>query len=228
MASGALPPAFPSVEIDGEEYWDGGLVSNTPITYVSDQKPLTTALLIQVNLFPNKGEKPQDMTQVLERIKDIQFSSKMRFSTESHIEIGELRAALGRLLPKLPPHLKNSPDVLRIGRECDAREWTIAFLTDTYRSNAGQWKDAEFSRETVNERWAGGVEAVRHSLAKREWTRPSAEAPGIRVYYLPPATPEEEATSANGNEDGNQKPPSRPSRRFGRKRASGSALSPVH
>ena len=195
MASGALPPAFPGVEIDGEEYWDGGLVSNTPITYVWDQKPLTTALLVQVNLFPNKGEQPQDMVQVLERIKDIQYSSKQRFSTEHLREIGELRAAIGRLLTKLPPHLKDDPDVRRIGMHCDAREWTIAFLTDTYRSGVGNWKDAEFSRATVIERWAGGVEAIRRSLANREWTSPSAEIPGVRVYNLPPVTPKEESTS---------------------------------
>jgi NTE family protein len=225
MASGALPPAFGSVEIDGEEYWDGGLVSNTPITYVWDQKPLTTALLIQVNLFPNKDEKPQDIIQVLERIKDIQYSSKQRFSTERLREIGELRAAIRRLLTKLPRHLKDDPDVMRIGAETDDREWTIAFLTDTHRSNAGQWKDAEFSRATVNERWAGGVEAIRRSLVHREWTLPLAEIPGVRVYYLPP-NPEEEANYANGNEDEEQQSPSRTSERSRGNRAL--ALSRAH
>ncbi len=228
MASGALPPAFPGVEIDGEQYWDGGLVSNTPITYVWDQKPLTTALLVQVNLFPNKGERPHDMMQVLERIKDIQYSSKQRFSTERLREIGELRAAIGRLLSKLPPHVRDDPDVMRISTHYDDREWTIAFLTDTYRSNAGQVKDAEFSRMTVNERWAGGVEAIRRSVANREWISPSEEIPGVRVYYLPEGTFEKASISANGNKDREQKPPRRPSRRSRRKRASRSALSPVH
>jgi NTE family protein len=227
MASGALPPAFPGVEIDGEQYWDGGLVSNTPITYVWDQKPLTTALLVQVNLFPSKGEKPNDMIQVMERIKDIQYSSKQRFSTERLREIGELRAAIGRLLTKLPPHLQDDPDVMRIRPHHDDREWTIAFLTDTYRSNAGQWKDAEFSRATVNERWAGGVAAIRRSLANRKWTFPSEEIPGVRLYNLPLATLEKAAISANGNEDRKQKTPSRPSRRSRRKRAFRSALAPV-
>ncbi|HWQ92703.1 MAG TPA: patatin-like phospholipase family protein [Clostridia bacterium] len=227
MASGALPPAFPAVEIDGEGYWDGGLVSNTPITYVWDQKPLTTALLVQVNLFPNKGEQPHDMIQVMERMKDIQYSSKQRFSTEHLREIGELRAAIGRLLTKIPAKLKENPDVLRISQHYDDRKWTIAFLTDTYRSRSGQWKDAEFSRATVNERWAVGVEAIRRSLAKREWTFPSAEIPGVRVYYLPPATPEKEATSANRNEDIKQKPSRQSSRRSRQKRASRSALSPM-
>ena len=228
MASGALPPAFPAVEIDGEEYWDGGLVSNTPITYVFDQRPLTTALFVQVNLFPSKGKKPEDMVQVLERMKEIQYSSKQRFGTERLREIGELRAAIGRLMAKLPARVKDDPDVVQIGRHCDAREWTVAYLTDTYRTQAGQWKDAEFSRATVNERWAGGLEAVRRSLANREWTVPSVEIPGVRVYNLPPEPPEDETICANEGEGKKRKPRSRPSRRSRQERASRSALSAVH
>jgi NTE family protein len=230
MASGALPPAFSAVEIDGEDYWDGGLVSNTPITYVWDQKPLTTALLVQVNLFPSKGEKPTDMVQVLERMKDIQYSSKQRFTTERLREIGELRASIGRLLARMPAHLRDDPDVMRIAKQYDDREWTIAFLTDTHQSNVGQWKDAEFSRTTVDERWAVGVEAIHRSLANREWTTPSAEIPGVRVYNLPSGTRREGATSANGNgnEVGKPKPPSRSFQRSHRRRASRAASSRVH
>lgn len=186
MASGALPPGFPGVEIDGEVYWDGGLVSNTPINYVADQRPLTTALIVQVNLFSAQGILPRDMEEVMERMKDIQYCSKQRFSTEHLREVGELRAAFRRLLPKLPSDLQDDPDVRRLAAYSDAREWTVAFLTDTYRSRVGQWKDADFSRTTVNERWARGVEAVRRSLAERGWTTPSAEIPGVRVFNLPP------------------------------------------
>lgn len=208
MASGALPPGFPAVEIDGELYWDGGLVSNTPITYVWDQKPLTTALIVQVNLFPAQGKIPQDLESVMERLKDIQYCSKQRFSTEHLREVGELRAAFRRLLPKLPPDLQDDPDARRLATHSDAREWTIAFLTDSYRSQVGQWKDAEFSRKTVNERWAGGVEAVRRSLAQREWTSPCAELPGVRVFDLPPP-PKAAPTSGGGSaSDQKEKPAS--------------------
>jgi NTE family protein len=233
MASGALPPAFPGVEIDGEEYWDGGLVSNTPITYVWDQKPLTTALLVQVNLFPNKSKKPDNLSQVMERIKDIQYCSKQRFSTDHLREIGELRASIRRLLNKMPRHLKNDPDVMRIGTHSDDRKWTIAFLTDSYKSDVGHWKDAEFSRATVNDRWAGGVEAIRRSLKNRRWTYPSAEIPGVRVFDLPEVKPEEEMPSENGNRAAKEKPrrrtsrSARPARHSRRKRASRIELSPA-
>lgn len=219
MASGALPPAFPGVEIDGEFYWDGGLVSNTPLTYVWDQKPLTTALLVQVNLFPSQGQKPEDMLQVMERIKDIQYCSKQRFSTEYHREIGKLRGSIRRLLAKIPPHLRDDPDVRRIEAHSAVRKWTIALLTDTYQSNVGQWKDADFSRATVNERWARGVKAVHRSLADREWTIPSTEVPGIRIYDLPPATPREKSNSAEKNRGGKPKRLIRSFRSPRRKRA---------
>ena len=189
LASGALPPGFPAVKIDGEEYWDGGLVSNTPLNYVWDQKPLTTALIVQVNLFPGEGESPRDLDQVMERAKDIQFCSKQRFNTEHVRTLGEIRAGLGNLLAKLPPEFQNDPDVQLITEHCDDREWTIAYLTNSHRPHAGQMKDAEFSRATVNERWTEGLADIRRSIANFEWTRPTVDAPGIRVYNLPPTTP---------------------------------------
>ncbi len=189
LASGALPPGFPAVEIDGEEYWDGGLVSNTPLHYVWDEKPLTTALIIQVNLFPGHGELPRDLDQVMERAKDIQFASKQRFNT-AHVErLAETHAAMGRLLAKLPPEFQDDPDVKAMAPMCDNREWTIAYLTNSHRSHAGQMKDAEFSRATVNDRWSEGLEDIRRSIANFEWTQPTMDAPGVRVYSLPPTTP---------------------------------------
>ena len=83
-ASGALPPGFPSVMIDGEHYWDGGVVTNTPITYVADEKPLTTARIIQVDTFNAQGGLPQNLGQVSERAKDIQYSSKSRSTSNEH------------------------------------------------------------------------------------------------------------------------------------------------
>lgn len=192
MASGALPPGFPAIQIEGEYYWDGGLVSNTPITYVWDQRPLTSALIVQVNLFSEQGEIPHDLEEVMERMKDIQYCSKQRFSTEYLRELGELRAAVGRVLSKLPPDFQTDPDVQRIARRCDSRDWTIAFLTASYRSGVGQWKDADFSQGTVKAQWASGVEAVRRSLADRRWTA-TAEIPGVRVFNLPPLRPAEES-----------------------------------
>jgi NTE family protein len=189
LASGALPPGFPSVCIEGEHYWDGGLVSNSPLNYVWDEGPLTTALIVQANLFNPQGEFPRNLDEILERAKDIQYSSKMRFNTEHVRAILEVRASLGRLLSKLPSDLMADPDVQSIASHYDAREWTIAYLNDRRVSHSGQAKDYEFSRATVNERWNAGLEDVRRSAASREWIQPTLSGPGVRLYHLPPDPP---------------------------------------
>ena len=110
MASGALPPGFPPVVIDGDHYWDGGIVSNSPLWYVLDDSPHINAMIVQVDLFNARGELPANLDQVLERAKDIQYSSKTRFNTMRIKELENLRAALGRLLEKLPPEVRDDPD----------------------------------------------------------------------------------------------------------------------
>jgi NTE family protein len=182
MASGALPPGFPAVEIDGEHYWDGGIVSNSPLTYVVDAKPLTTVLMVQVDLFKAEGELPRNLDQVMERHKDIQYSSKQRFNTERILERGELWAALRRLLDKLPPGLKADPDAQQLATLCDDREWTIIRLINPRLAHVSQTKDYEFSRATVLEHWANGLEDVRRTVANREWIKPTELLPGVRVF----------------------------------------------
>jgi len=184
MASGALPPGFAAVEIDGEHYWDGGIVSNSPLTYVADEKPMATALMIQVDLFNAKGEMPVNLNEVLERHKDIQYSSKQRFSIAHIQEVAEMRVALQRLLAKLPAALKSDPDAKRLAAVCDNRQWTLARLTNKRLANVSQTKDYEFSRATVNEHWAAGLEDVRHAATRHDWLNPTARTPGMQVHDI--------------------------------------------
>ncbi len=197
MASGALPPGFPAIHIDGEYYYDGGLVSNSPLTYVWDEKPLTTAFILQVNLFNAHGPVPRTLDQAMERVKDIQFCSKQRLNTQRVRELLEMRAALGRLLAKLPPDLKADPDVQKLTPLCDNRDWTIAHITNHRPAQGGQVKDAEFSRSAVMDRWAAGLEDVRKSAANLEFTQPLQLGAGVRVCYFPP-----EAGSLSSAESG--------------------------
>jgi NTE family protein len=189
MASGALPPGFPAICIDGEHYYDGGIVSNSPLTYVWDEKPLTSALILHVNLFNAHGALPRTLDEAMERVKDIQFASKQRLNTQRVRELMEMRVALGRLLAKLPPDLAADPDARKLAPLCDNRDWTIAHINNRRPARGGQTKDAEFSRSVVNERWAAGLEDVRFSAAMLEWTQPLELGGGVRVYYLPPAAP---------------------------------------
>jgi NTE family protein len=124
----------------------------------------------------------------MERAKDIQYASKMRLNTENFRQLGQMRAALGRLLCKLPDGLKEDPDVLKLAPLCDEREFTIARIINRRTTKSGNNKDYEFSRATVNEAWAAGLEDVRRSRAKIDWMQPMDLGPGVCVYDLPPAT----------------------------------------
>jgi NTE family protein len=189
LASGALPPGFPAINIDGEYYYDGGIVSNSPLTYIADEKPLTSALILLVNLFNAHGPLPRTLDEAMERVKDIQFSSKLRFNTQKIRELQEMRAALARLLAKLPADLKADADVQKLVPLCDNRDWTVAHINNRRPSQGGQFKDAEFSHGAVEARWAAGLEDIRFSAANLEWLQPHMAGPGIRFYYLPPAAP---------------------------------------
>jgi NTE family protein len=176
------------VTIDGEHYWDGGVVTNTPITYVSDERPLKTARIIQVDVFNAQGELPRNLSQVSERAKDIQYASRTRFNIEQVQEIGELRAACRRLVSKLPPALKSDPDAIKLAAACDERSWTIIRLINTRRSRSGLVKDYEFSRTTITEAWTAGLEDVRRSISGWDKVRPAA-SPGVLVYRPTEALP---------------------------------------
>ncbi len=184
MASGALPPGFPAVQVDGQDYWDGGIVSNSPLTYVWDEKPLTTALMVQVDLFKARGEMPGNLDQVLERHKDIQYASKQRYTTERIKELADMRGALGRLLAKLPAKLKADADAQQLASECDARQWTVVRLTNQRLPHVSQTKDYEFSRATVDDHWSAGLEDVRSAVAHADWLDPTVRAAGLRVHDL--------------------------------------------
>src|ERR1700758_2967544 len=111
MASGALPPGFPAVLIDGEYYWDGGIASNTPLDFVLDTETDRDLLIFQVDLFSARGERPKNFLEAAEREKDIRYSSRTRMNTDKNRQIHNTRKALRDLISKLPDNLKNDPSV---------------------------------------------------------------------------------------------------------------------
>ncbi len=147
MASGALPPGLPPIVIDGRHYWDGGIVSNSPLWYVLDDAPGLSALITQVDLFSARGPLPLNLDEVLERSKDIQYSSKTRFNTNRVKELEGVRAALGRLLGKLPPKFRKDPDVELLAPLCSRhRHITIMHLINRRMEHSSSNKDYLFSR----------------------------------------------------------------------------------
>ena len=184
MASGALPPGFPPVEIDGELYWDGGIVSNSPLWYVMDEAPGIDALILQVDLFSSRGKLPTNLDEVQERSMDIQYSSKTRFNSTQLRERMELKESFRRLLGKLPPRLLDDPDVRRLARASQHSEISLVQLINRHDTRSSSFKDYEFSRSTVNDLWNAGLADARRTVSHPEWCRATEHHEGMRVFDL--------------------------------------------
>jgi NTE family protein len=165
MASGALPPGLPPVEIDGRSYWDGGIVSNTPLAHVLEHQT-EDMLVFQVDLFPAEGPKPRQMTDVYSRAKDIQYSSRTRQVTDQYLRLRREHKAIKALLDKLPPDLQDDPDAQRLRHMLDRGSVNIVHLI--YRSRAWESgaRDFEFSRSTMLDHWSQGRDAVEEVMHK--------------------------------------------------------------
>lgn len=168
MASGALPPGFPATVIDGESYWDGGLVSNTPLQWVLDSQPRADTLAFQVDLWSARGDIPGDLIGLELRQKDIRFSSRTRAATDQFKKQQRLRRALGHLLKLVPKEaLRNAdPEIRLLVDQADERVYNIVQLIYRAKNYEGTSKDYEFSRATMEEHWKTGyydaVRTLRH------------------------------------------------------------------
>ena len=189
MASGALPPGFAPVEIDGEHYWDGGLVSNTPLQYVLDQPGGGRRVIFQVDLFAARGALPTTLAEVTEREKDIRFSSRTRLNTTNELDRQVIAQAAQRLMAKLPPALRDDPDVLALSRlRCESAVDVVHLI---YRSKhyETQSKDYEFSRLSMQEHWDAGRADMVHTLHDPRWVHHERRTTGVRVFDLTADSP---------------------------------------
>jgi NTE family protein len=225
-ASGALPPGLPPVGIDGDYYWDGGVVSNSPLWYVLEHMPREKALVLQIDIFKADGDLPQDIDEVLRRDLDIRYASRIPFSSNRIMKLAEMHVALKRLLNKLPASLKNDPDVKTLLPARDVGEMTIARLTNRGLSHAGYTKDYEFSRATIEELWATGLEDVRHSVRSIGTMVPTKYGSMAAIYDLPPEPAEAKPKSHDEPElEQEVEPPARRSPNGQSQRHSGNGTS---
>jgi NTE family protein len=166
MASGSLPPGFPAVEIEGEHYWDGGLISNTPLYWVVESEPHRDTLAFQVDLWSSRGHLPRNMAEVATRQKEIQFSSRTRAEGDRFRQIQVLRHALSRLIEKIPEELAASPEVDILRPATDPKVWNLIELTYRSREYEHDSKDYEFSRRSMEDHWRAGyhdtIRTLRH------------------------------------------------------------------
>jgi NTE family protein len=183
MASGALPPGFPSIVIEGEHYWDGGIASNTPLDYVLDEDVTNDLLIFQIDLFSARGPLPTTLLEAAEREKDIRFSSRTRMNTDKNKEIHETSKAIRELIAKLPDDLKNDPSV-QVLREA-AKENTVTVVHLIYRSKNCELssKDYDFSHASMVEHWNAGVRDVHSSMQHKDRLEPPRSG-GLMTYDL--------------------------------------------
>ncbi|MCO5132035.1 MAG: patatin-like phospholipase family protein [Xanthobacteraceae bacterium] len=198
MASGALPPGFPAIEIDGEHYWDGGVASNTPLDYVLDEETRADLLIFQADLFSARGPLPSTMQEAFEREKDIRFSSRTRLNTDQHKKIHNARKAVRDLLSKLPDNLHDEASVRYLRKAVKENTVTVVHLIYRQKNYHGMSKDYDFSRLAMLDHWASGEHDVDTSMRHRNWLEQPQRGETMVTYDL---TAEEDRIAA-------QRPPS--------------------
>jgi NTE family protein len=182
MASGSLPPGFPATEVDGEYYWDGGLVSNTPLQWVLDCQPRRDTLAFQIDLWSARGALPNDLTEVEVRHKDIVYSSRTRAATDQHKQMQKLRIAIANLLKEIPDEFRNSEHAKILQQESDEKVCNIVHLIYRARNYEGIAKDFLFSRQMMEEHWESGYDDACHALAEPEVMRRPDPIEGVRIF----------------------------------------------
>ena len=184
MASGALPPGFPPVRVDGELYWDGGLYSNTPLDIVLDDEPRTDTLCFMVDLWRAEGAEPTTLEEVQTRQKDVMFASRSNQHIEDYRRTHDLRRAVQALHARLPAKHKDDPELQKIAAlGCDT---TMHIVRLPYPGQ--DWhmasKDINFSRGSIQWRWDRGYRDAGRAIEQAGWLAPVPSHCGVVVHEL--------------------------------------------
>ena len=185
MASGALPPGFPPIEIDGEPYWDGGLVSNTPLEYILERSgPREDMCIFQVDLFSAKGGMPQTLFDVAQREKEIRYSSRTRLNTDVFRQLQTIRMAIRQLRAKVPQELSDNPNWQLLDSVSCGAAITIVLLIHRRAAYWTQSSDYEFSRYSMDEHWQAGRTDVERTMSNPAWKNRTRPEEGVMVLDL--------------------------------------------
>jgi len=186
MASGALPPAFPAIAIDGEIFWDGGVLSNTPVEVIFDDDPRRDAVVFAVHLWNPRGPDPQTIRQVLGRQKDVQYSSRAKTHITRQKQIHKLRHVISELAAKLPEQLRADNAVRELASYgCVTRMHVVRLLAPTL-AREDHTKDIDFSPAGIRERWTAGHADMQATLARAPWTEQVDPMEGLVLHDVMP------------------------------------------
>jgi NTE family protein len=192
MASAALPPSFPAIEIDGQYYWDGGIVSNTPLFHVLEQCLANDTLVFEVDLFSQHGALPNDIFEVEERRKDITFSSRTRENTTAYMQKHQLKRAIVKLFDGLPPAQQQSPEMQQLRAMGEHRLVSLVHLIYRSKHIETSEKDYEFSRRSMQEHWEAGRLDMLRTLERPLWCEQAGDGVSLRVYDMTRPEPPEQ------------------------------------
>jgi NTE family protein len=184
VASGSLPPGLPAVEIEGEYYWDGGLISNTPLQWVVDYATPRDTLAFQVDLWSARGELPRNLAEVATRQKEIQYSSRTRSNTDQFKRRQQIRRTLAALLRKLPENLLGDDDAKILNAAACHKVYNIVQLIYRAKTYEGHSKDYEFSRLSMEDHWCAGYHDAVRTLRHPEVLARPTNSDGILTFDL--------------------------------------------
>ena len=182
MASGALPPAFPAVRIDGELYWDGGILSNTPVEAVFDDNPRRSGLIFTVNIWHPDGPEPDGMAQVLSRQKDVQYASRAKSQVRRQKQIHRLRHVITELARKLPAEMQGDAEIRRLASYGCPTVMHVVRLQAPAIVGEDHTKDIDFSAAGIQARWEAGYADTLRVLEQQPWTRPFDPIEGFILH----------------------------------------------
>lgn len=182
MASGALPPGFAAVEVDGEPHWDGGLVSNTPLQWVLECVDRQDTLAFQVDLWSARGAVPRTLAEVITRQKEIQYSSRTRASTDQFRKEQKLRCALAGLMASLPDRLRRTAEYALLLPEADRNVYNIIQLIYRSKDYEGDSRDFEFSSSAMEDHWSAGRSDTIRTLRHPEVLERPTSADGVFTF----------------------------------------------
>jgi NTE family protein len=186
MASGALPPAFPAVRIDGEPYWDGGIYSNTPIEAVLDDKPRRDSVIFAVNVWHQTGPEPESIWQVMGRQKDIQYASRADSHIARQTQLHRLRHVIRELCAQMPAAKRADPHVKELAAWGCGTTMHVAHLVAPRLDGEDHTKDIDFTPEGIHARWHAGYTDTLRMIDRSPWDAPVDPIEGVVVHTLEP------------------------------------------
>ena len=184
MASGALPPAFPAVRIEGELYWDGGILSNTPVEVVFDDNPRRNSLVVAVHLWNPEGGEPKTLAEVENRRKDLQYASRASSHIARQRQIHRLRHIVAELASRLPDATRKQAAIREMASYGCLTQMHVVRLLAPDLEGAGQTKDIDFTRDGIAARWRTGLADTRRMLAEAPWENEVDPLAGFHLHEI--------------------------------------------